>query len=242
MIAAVNLVVTQKNHLPCFPHTINLVVEAGLKKYVIKTVISKVRAIVKWVKNSVINSDKLRKIQMRNGVSEGSTKKLILDVSTRWNSVYYMLERFVELTKVCSELLLEDYASPEMPTASEIEIIKQLSSLLKPFEFVTKESSGEAANRRFGNIEYNTHAAIATLLDPRFKNIHFQNGIACSKAIQKLRDLIKQDNYNTSSESETEEISSGKTDYDFWHHHLELVMSQKRRKTDKGDQLSMYLS
>lgn len=55
MVDAVNLVVTQKNHLPCFPHTINLVVAADLKKDAIKTVISKVRAIVKWVKNSMIS-------------------------------------------------------------------------------------------------------------------------------------------------------------------------------------------
>lgn len=157
--------------------------------------------------------------------------------------------------------LLEDYVSPEMPIASKIEIIKQLSSLLKPFEFVTKEfSRGKRIllyrklylpmvnclktelskfvskfdcineiqtildvelNRRFGNIEYNTHTEIATLLDPRFKNIHFQDIIACSKTIQKLRDLIKQDNNNTSSKSEAEESSSGQTDDDFWHHHRE---------------------
>lgn len=90
-----------------------------------------------------MNSDKLRKIQMRNGIPEGSIKKFIMDVKTRWNSVHYMLERFLELSKVCSEILLDDYASPGMPSGSEIEIIKQLISLLKPFEFVTKESLDE---------------------------------------------------------------------------------------------------
>lgn len=109
-----------------------------------------------------------------------------------------MLERFIELSRVCSELLLDKCASPEMFSGSEIEIIKQLISLLKPFEFVMKESSGEhyitlskvipknclkteilnfssvfecitnvrkilqtETIKRFGCIEYNTHAAIA---------------------------------------------------------------------------------
>lgn len=29
--------------------------------------------------------------------------------------------------------------------------------------------------RRYGMIELNDHAAIATILDPRFKNLHFQD-------------------------------------------------------------------
>lgn len=32
--------------------------------------------------------------------------------------------------------------------------------------------------KRYGLIELNDHAAIATLLDPRFKNVHFQDPAA----------------------------------------------------------------
>ncbi|KAF9423686.1 hypothetical protein HW555_001012 [Spodoptera exigua] len=44
--------------------------------------------------------------------------------------------------------------------------------------------------RRYGMIELNDHAAIATILDPRFKNLHFQDPSACGRAIQKLRTMV----------------------------------------------------
>lgn len=73
----------EKNQLPCFAHTINLAVEVALENVHVKAVINKVREIVKWIKKSVINSDKLRLIQINKGVPEGSVKKFILDVKTR---------------------------------------------------------------------------------------------------------------------------------------------------------------
>lgn len=73
------------------------------------------------------------------------------------------------------------------------------------------------------------------LLDPRFKNIHFQDVNACERAIQKLK--VQQDIFNPNSESEVEE--SPKEDYDFWLYHKELIINQKPRKTNiKSDELS----
>lgn len=103
-------------------------VEVALENVHAKAVINKVREIVKWVKNSVINSDKLRLIQINKGVPEGSVKKFILDVKTRWNSVYYMIDRFVEMQSVCSELLNVDSRGPEMLSRSEMDTLKQLIS------------------------------------------------------------------------------------------------------------------
>lgn len=45
--------------------------------------IDKVCTIVKWVKNSVIVSDELCKLQLVVNVREGDLRKLILDVKTR---------------------------------------------------------------------------------------------------------------------------------------------------------------
>ncbi|XP_050527934.1 zinc finger BED domain-containing protein 4-like [Daktulosphaira vitifoliae] len=245
----------------------------------IKPIISKVRNIVKWVKNNVRVSDLLRKKQSENGVPEGSMKKLILDVPTRWNSVFYMISRFVEMVTLISPLLIKDYTAPVMLTAIEMDTLKQLLDLLKPMEFVTKESSGKnyitiskvipmisylqkqltqikpyfeviceikdllhaELTRIFGMIEQVKPIAIATLLDPRFKILHFNDPVACSSAIADLRKLSKLD---TISSSESEGEHSKTDNFDFWAHHKYLVHGQKKKKTTTfmKDELSFYLS
>lgn len=61
--------------------------------------------------------------------------------------------------------------------------------------------------KRFGNIELCTQIGIATLLDPRFKNLHFKDPYACAKAMTELRNIINQlvetDKSFSDSESET---------------------------------------
>lgn len=225
----------------------------------VQLMVKKIRTIVKWVKNSVINSHKLRKIQIDNGVAEGSIKKLILDVATRWNSTYYMLERYLEMSAICTQILLSDTKSPDMPSAQDLDIIKQMAVIFKPFEYVTKDISGEnyvtvskiipminclhkklelinpeneviirlkqsllnSLKKRFGLTEFNSHIALACLLDPRFKNLHFRDASACGKAIQKLKEVINSDT-NKSSES-SEDDAPQKEEFDFWLPHKELV-------------------
>ena len=54
-----------------------------------------------------------------------------------------MIDRFIEMMKIISEMLLESTGGLEMLTATEIGVIKQLTALLRPFAFVTKEASAE---------------------------------------------------------------------------------------------------
>lgn len=70
-------------------------------------------------------------------------KKLILDVATQWNSVFFMIRRFIEMVPFLSPLLLNDISAHVMPTAVEMDILRQLQDLLQSIEFVTKESSAE---------------------------------------------------------------------------------------------------
>lgn len=91
----------EKKIIPCFAHTLNLIVTQAIHNST--ALVRKVRDIVKYIfKKSVNVSDELRKIQIDSGCSEGNAKKMILDVKTRWNSCYYMLERFVPLASIIS--------------------------------------------------------------------------------------------------------------------------------------------
>lgn len=126
-------------------------------------------------------------------------------------------------------------------------IIPMVSCLIKQLQNLSvtdtmkevQQSLKKELNKRFGLIEMNTHIAIATLFDPRFKNIHFRDLHACGRAIQKLKDIVKSDIAATSSESDEEQSVL----YDFWQHHKELVHTKKKRKSNKeSDELSLYLS
>lgn len=145
MVAAISLIegLGKTKHIPCFAHTLNLVAEAVITNHVMAPIVSKVREVVKWVKGSVIISDQIRNIQKDTGVQEGNLKKFVLDVKTRWNSVFYMLERYLELQELVNPILLRTPKSPDVITAVETEIIKNLISLLQPLEFMTRECSGE---------------------------------------------------------------------------------------------------
>jgi len=129
----------QIRHLGCFAHTINLVVEEGLKCE--SDLINKVKTVVTHFRKSTIANKILEKNQINSGIKD--PKKLIQAVNTRWNSVFYMLERFVLLeNSIRSSLgLLEN--PPSRLIAVEWIVVKELCIVLRPFESTTKVVSGE---------------------------------------------------------------------------------------------------
>lgn len=60
MLAAIRISLGEKKHLPCFAHTINLVVEEALKLSSVKLAVIQVREIVHFIKNSVVQSETTR--------------------------------------------------------------------------------------------------------------------------------------------------------------------------------------
>lgn len=135
----------EKKIIPCFAHTINLVVTKSIDDSKLCTeLIGKVRDIVKYIKRSVNASDELRKRQIDLGVKQGQIKKMILDVRTRWNSHFYMLQRFIELVSIVGAILLTRPDAPPMISSSELDYVREIIELLCPFEKLTKELSGDS--------------------------------------------------------------------------------------------------
>lgn len=135
---------TPWQHLPSFGHTINLVVRSALKNSGdICDVIKKCQRITRFFKSSNDASEVLSNQQIR----QCSPKVLSLkrDETTRWNSTYTMLIRFLELRVVLPAAVAElNRNSLQHLTFEEWETIRNITNILKPFHQATTELSGES--------------------------------------------------------------------------------------------------
>jgi len=119
-------------HLPCFAHTLNLIVRESLKH--IQGTVTKVKSVVEYVNRSTVATERLKATQKQMGLEELRLKQ---DVITRWNSTYYMLKRFwLQKEAIIATIAL---VNPSLPTLTldEWDMIKDVCEILKPFEEVT---------------------------------------------------------------------------------------------------------
>ncbi|CAH1371900.1 unnamed protein product [Tenebrio molitor] len=264
-----------KVHVHCFAHTLNLVSENAIKsETTISEVIDKVKRIVTYFKQSCIAAEALRAKQIESGTSE--PLKLIQCVDTRWNSKFYMLERFLRLRSVVSDILLNEPSAPNMISAYEINILKDVKYMLKPLEVLTKEVSADKyvtiskiipmvhclkseldnqqtdspevinlkqslsseIHKRFGKMEHVETLAISTLLDPRFKKLHFKDYVAVGNSIlvikRKLEKLFAVDNVDNQMESSPIEEEIEK-EMDLWKLHKTMVAEHQNKGTSEDD-------
>ncbi|CAG9839181.1 unnamed protein product [Diabrotica balteata] len=129
-------------HFGCFAHTINLIVNDGLKDGEIIKILNKIKNTVSHFKKSSTATAKLLDYQKNQGI--GNPLKLLQDVSTRWNSTFYMLERFIHLEETVKAITaITNMDANNSLTMYEWNVIKQLCQILRPFEKVTKTISGE---------------------------------------------------------------------------------------------------
>nr|XP_043069077.1 E3 SUMO-protein ligase ZBED1-like [Drosophila bipectinata] len=135
MIKACKLL--EKWHMPCFAHTLNLVVQDALIIGNVKEVITKCKRIVSFFKSSSIAYAKLKLAQ-----GHDTTYGLIQEVSTRWNSCYKMIIRLLKLREAVSRVLLDTKKAPPPLTADEISILEDLERILEPFDGATNRVSG----------------------------------------------------------------------------------------------------
>ena len=194
---------TRWNHLPCFAHTLNLIVQGAIAAdEQLSTLQAQCKKIVSFFHRSVKASDRLASVQNQLDLP---ANKLIQEVETRWNSTFYMFQRYLQQhNAITTTLCLLDRKDLCL---NNTELLQDAVSLLAPFEAITTEISSEKyvslskiipivrslhkltvasksksalrekliANtaHRFGTVESNHTLAAATFLDPRFKKLAF---------------------------------------------------------------------
>ncbi|CAK1582297.1 unnamed protein product [Parnassius mnemosyne] len=127
-------------HFGCYAHTLNLVVDDALK--IVKDTLEKIKNIVSYFKRSSSATDRLIKYQVQQQIN--IPKKLKQSIPTRWNSTFFMLQRFVELEEaVRATLALVQRDFDESLSEDDWIICTQLTTILKPFEQATAKMSGE---------------------------------------------------------------------------------------------------
>ena len=142
---AVHDTLGRDKHLSCFAHTLShLVPDVLVNMVTVQDTIKKIKAIVTVTRRSVVACDELKRLQMRDGKTEGTALKFIQDVPTRWNSTLYMLERFLALDEYVYPVISKCPNAPDMLKREEIQMLNDIISLMKPVECVITEVSGDS--------------------------------------------------------------------------------------------------
>ncbi|XP_019164624.1 PREDICTED: zinc finger BED domain-containing protein RICESLEEPER 2-like [Ipomoea nil] len=130
-------------HMRCIAHILNLVVQDGLKEC--DSSVKKVRDAVRYVRSSPARLQKFKSLADLIGVE--AKNSLCLDVPTRWNSTYMMLNTALLFQKVFEAY--DDHDSSfksdlggSVPDFLDWESIQSLVMILKSFYEMTVRISG----------------------------------------------------------------------------------------------------
>lgn len=98
------------------------------------------KTIVTIARRSIAACDELKKQQIRDGKTEGTILKFIQDVPTRWNSMLYMLERFLTLEEYVYPIMSKCPTTSDMLKREEMQMLNDVVSLIIPIDCVIIKS------------------------------------------------------------------------------------------------------
>ena len=143
IVAAVNKLGIK--HVPCFAHTLNLIVQKAIDESGrLEKIREKVRDVLAYFHRSVKASNALEKELKELPADQGEKKlKLVQEVRTRWNSTYKMLSRYSLIYRHVNRVLSDHSKLNLITTDDEIKDIQESIEALVPFEEATIEMSAE---------------------------------------------------------------------------------------------------
>ncbi|CAN6228583.1 unnamed protein product, partial [Urochloa humidicola] len=125
-------------HHRCAAHVINLICKAGFE--IINPIVHKIRESVKYVHGSTSRKQKFEEIIKQLGITY--RRRPNIDIATRWNSTYLMLEICLNLKRAFESLAQQDPEYAYAPSIQEWEKANVVSGFLKTFYDATKVISG----------------------------------------------------------------------------------------------------
>uniref|UniRef100_A0A1X7TEC0 BED-type domain-containing protein n=1 Tax=Amphimedon queenslandica TaxID=400682 RepID=A0A1X7TEC0_AMPQE len=117
--------------ISCFGHTLDLAVKKGLSSPMIQRALARCCSIANVFHRSWKKMRDLKEKQQLLGLPEHKLKN---NVSTRWRSVYKIIDRVIEQQQAISAVIAEDRKYLyEMPTDDELNVLEKVLEVLKMF-------------------------------------------------------------------------------------------------------------
>ena len=125
---------------PCLAHTLQLIIKDGIfQQPSVQQLLASSRSLVGFYNRSNTALNTFQQIQAQLGLPN---HRLIQDISTRWNSSFYMLQRIIEQKRAVTVASTECHPPSELSAQQWIKVVK----VLMVFEEATREVSGNYAS------------------------------------------------------------------------------------------------
>eukprot|EP00117_Sycon_ciliatum_P006073 scpid76706/ scgid9762/ Zinc finger BED domain-containing protein 1; Putative Ac-like transposable element; dREF homolog len=170
----------------CMAHRLQTVVRHALALKEVAKLLCRSRKVVGHFKHSCLAAEALASKQQQLNASQ-TPLKVVQDVSTRWNSTYYMLSRLLKLRVALTAVLCDPDITPKRDDRNmllkdrEWDLAEQLMDLLGPFEMATTAVSGQ---------KYATLSILMPICTHLYSEVQANPEKSISTAAQKVADKL----------------------------------------------------